>query len=118
MEKMVAYCGILCDQCPALIATQKNDEAELKKVAEEWSKSSPDKPPLKPEDVICDGCLVTNGRLFNYCLTCDVRKCGIEKGVENCAHCEEYVCDKLKKFFDMYPDPKNDLDEIRKNLKM
>ncbi|MGB2698523.1 MAG: DUF3795 domain-containing protein [Candidatus Zixiibacteriota bacterium] len=116
MEKMIAYCGLFCDQCPAFIATQKNDEVELKKVAEEWSKSSPDKPPLKPEDVLCDGCLATDGRIFNYCQTCEVRKCAIEKGMENCAHCEEYACDKLNKFLEMCPNAKKNLDEIRKDL--
>ncbi|MCK4356498.1 DUF3795 domain-containing protein [Candidatus Bipolaricaulota bacterium] len=25
MEKMIAYCGLICTNCPAYIATQKND---------------------------------------------------------------------------------------------
>jgi hypothetical protein len=27
---MIAYCGIICNKCPAYIATQKNDENEKK----------------------------------------------------------------------------------------
>ncbi|PIX31581.1 hypothetical protein COZ60_03745, partial [Candidatus Bathyarchaeota archaeon CG_4_8_14_3_um_filter_42_8] len=28
MEKMVGYCGIVCSDCPVLMATRKNDDAE------------------------------------------------------------------------------------------
>ena len=27
---------------------------------------------------------------------CPVRPCALEKGVENCAHCPEFICDKLQ----------------------
>jgi hypothetical protein len=45
------------------------------------------------ENVRCDGC-TSDGRLADK--NCPVRPCAIEKGVENCAHCDEYPCDKLK----------------------
>ena len=32
MDKMIAYCGIVCTECPAFEATQKNDDAKRKKV--------------------------------------------------------------------------------------
>ncbi|MCK4571680.1 DUF3795 domain-containing protein, partial [candidate division WOR-3 bacterium] len=37
MDKMIAYCGIICTECPAFLATQKDDDEERKKVAEMWS---------------------------------------------------------------------------------
>ena len=37
MDKMIAFCGINCNECKALIATQKNDKAMRKAVDEEWS---------------------------------------------------------------------------------
>ncbi|KPL04118.1 MAG: hypothetical protein AMJ90_01910 [candidate division Zixibacteria bacterium SM23_73_2] len=115
-DKMVAFCGICCTDCPAYIATQKDDEVEKRKVAEQWSKFSPEKPPLKPEEVECDGCFSISGRLFNYCKECQIRKCGLEKGVKNCAYCDEYLCDKLEKFFTQFPDVKKNLEEIRRSL--
>ena len=28
---------------------------------------------------------------------CEVRKCTIDRGLENCAYCEDYGCEKLQK---------------------
>ncbi|NIN00617.1 MAG: DUF3795 domain-containing protein [candidate division Zixibacteria bacterium] len=114
MEKMIAYCGLVCTECPAFIATQKNDDEERKKVAEKWSKDH--ETALKPEDINCDGCLVDSERLFNYCKVCEVRKCAKDKAVVNCAYCDDYGCEKLTKFFGMAPEAKTRLDELRKTL--
>jgi hypothetical protein len=112
MEKVIGFCGIVCDECPALLATQKNDDNERKRVAEQWSRQySAD---IKPEDVNCDGCLSESGRLFGYCKVCEIRKCGREKRVKNCAYCDEYACEKLNQFFVMAPNAKVTLEEIRK----
>ncbi len=45
---------------------------------------------MKPEYVNCDGC-TADGRLIEYCKICEIRNCAIEKGVENCAYCNECV---------------------------
>jgi len=89
---MIAFCGIVCNDCRVSIATQGNDRELKNKIARSWSTK---KEPLRPEDIECDGCLTTGQRLFGFCRTCDVRACGLEKGVENCAHCDEYPCAKL-----------------------
>ena len=112
MDKMIAYCGIVCTECPAFIATQQNDDAKRKKVAEMWSKQY--KMAVKLEDVNCDGCTSGSQKLLNYCSICEIRKCGQDKGVENCAYCVEYSCDKLTKFFTMAPQAKASLEKIRK----
>ena len=114
MEQMMAYCGLLCSECPAFIATQKNDDAERRKVAETWSKEF--KVDLKPEDINCEGCLVDAENVFNYCKVCEIRKCAKDKVVVNCAHCDDYGCEKLTKFFSAAPQVKPRLDEVRKNL--
>lgn len=114
MKKMIAYCGIICSGCPAFLATQKDDDNEKKKVAEMWSKQF--NAEFKPEDINCDGCLLESGRLFNYCRVCEIRKCGQEKGVKNCAYCDDYVCETLNKFIDNVPEAKTTLEEIRKTL--
>ena len=113
MDKMIAYCGIVCTECPAFIATQKNDDAKRKEVAEAWSKQY--KMSVKPEDINCDGCKTQGKRLIGYCNICQIRKCGQEKRVENCAYCDEYECEKLTKFFAMAPHAKASLEGIRKS---
>jgi len=115
MEKMIAFCGIICSECPALVATQENDNEKRKQVAELWSKMY--NSDIKSEEINCNGCMAKSGRLFRYCNVCEIRKCGQERHLKNCAYCEDYICEKLSSFFKMAgPDPKYNLEEIRKML--
>jgi len=112
---MIGMCGIICDDCPAYIATQKDNNEERKKIAEEWSS---DQYPLKPEDINCDGCLTVGKRLCKFCRDCETRRCGFEKGVKNCAYCDEFPCAKLEKHWELMEayEAKARLVEIRKSL--
>jgi len=114
MDKMIAYCGIVCTECPAFVATQKDDNAKRKEVAEQWAKQY--NMPIKPEDINCDGCKSLGSRIINYCNICEIRKCGREKQVENCAYCDDYACEKLTKFIAMVPHARTALEGIRKSL--
>ncbi len=115
MNNIIAFCGINCSECPAFIATQKNDENERKKVAELWNKEF--KANLEPKDINCLGCLTDTEQVFNYCKICEIRKCGKGKKVENCAHCVDYPCELLNKFLAQVPKAKNNLEEVRKTIK-
>ena len=114
MEKMIGYCGIICSACPVLIATQKNDDAERKRVAEIFTKQYGKG--YKPEDINCEGCTSDSSRIFSYCNVCEIRKCGREKYVKNCAYCPEYPCEKLSQLFSKYSKAEEILDEIRRGL--
>lgn len=114
MEKMIGYCGIICSDCPVLMATQKDDDAERKRVAEIFTRQYGKE--HKPEDVNCDGCISGSSRIFSYCNVCEIRKCGREKEVENCAYCVEYPCGKLSELFSKYSKAKETLDEVRRGL--
>ncbi len=39
-----------------------------------------------------------------------------ERGVDNCAYCDEYECEKLSGVFRTYPNAKPSLDTIRNNI--
>lgn len=111
MNEMVAFCGLLCNECGAFIATRDDDNEKRAEVAQLWSKQySVD---IKPEDINCDGCISDSERLFSHCRVCEIRKCGKQKNIENCAYCDEYACEKLEKFFQVVPDAKKRLDEIK-----
>lgn len=94
--KDLAYCGFDCEkECAIYKATKENDMQIKTQVAERWETSFGVK--IKPEDVACDGgCRATEGRLGYHCeYVCDVRKCGLERGVESCVLCEDFpTCDK------------------------
>jgi hypothetical protein len=114
MSKIIAYCGLVCTDCPAYIATQADDQAALEKVAaqwrEEWNVFN-----ITIASVICDGCL-DGGHKCSHCADCEIRACAVERGVINCAHCSDYTCEKIEGFFGFAPDARLVLDEIRRGL--
>ena len=110
MERIIACCGLSCNECPAYLATINHDQAAKEKIAEQWSKAYGTE--LKADDIYCKNCLNTAGQLFSYCKICEIRKCAMDKGHVNCGHCEDYACDKLKKFFEQAPEAKVALDVI------
>jgi len=68
---------------------------------------------MKEKAPLKDG---TAGRLFSGSTKCEIRKCAKAKGIENCAHCSEYACEKLEKFFATGPEAKAQLDMIRSRI--
>lgn len=116
MDEIIAYCGLDCLSCPIYIATRIQNKEKQKEKREEivqllkehygWD--------FKPEDITdCDGCTAENGRLFSGCKNCPIRKCAQQKGIANCAYCEEYVCKILEEFFANEPHSKKNLDKLR-----
>jgi len=114
MAKIISCCGLICSNCGAYIATQKNDMEGLKKVAEEWNKEY--HASFKPEDCVCDGCMAETGRVCSHGHVCDIRACGLQHQVVNCAYCPEYTCARLERFFASVPMAKATLEEVRASL--
>jgi len=112
MEKMIGFCGIVCSDCPVLIATHKNDDTERERVAEVFTKQYGRE--YKPEDINCDGCVSDSSRIFSYCGVCEIRKCGRERRVKNCGFCVDYPCERLSRLFVEYGKARETLDEMRR----
>ncbi len=112
MDKMIAYCGLNCAECEGFLATKNNDLELKKKIAEQWTKQFGH--PIKPEEINCAGCTDLKGAHIGYCSQCEVRACGIQHKVANCAACPEYGCEKLTKFWAMAPAAKANLEVLRK----
>ena len=129
MGEMLSYCGYRCDLC----AARSDDPGVRRKLVDGWRKYFGHQM-YTVENVRCDGCK-SNGRLADK--GCPVRPCAIEKAVENCAHCDEFPCDKLSRLMCSYEElverfgdiPEEDynlcmrmfvsvprLDEIRKSI--
>jgi hypothetical protein len=111
-ERIIAYCGIVCSECPAYIATQKNDDALRAETAKKWSEMF--KSDIKAADINCDGCPAESPRLFNYCAMCEIRKCAREKENSTCADCPKYSCKKLDDFLAHVPEARKVLEELRR----
>ncbi len=113
MSKVIAYCGLICNDCPAFVATEKNDEEQKQKISKEWS--SPDYE-VSPDEISCKGCNSGSEILLKFCKECEIRQCGIEKKMNNCAYCGEYPCSKLDVLFKNSPQNKEALDKVHKSL--
>ena len=99
---MMAFCGLECDECKALIATKNNDDALRAEVAQEWATLY--NAPIRPEHINCTGCR-SEGVKNYYCeQLCKVRKCNIERGLEHCGMCVDFACDKIGEILKFNPD--------------
>ena len=116
---MIAYCGLACRTCAIYLATREKDPKKKREMRAEIARKINElyKEKIGAEDVTdCDGCSSEGGRLFAGCKKCEIRKCARQKNVDNCAHCSEYPCERLKKFFVTEPDAKKRLDQIQSTL--
>jgi hypothetical protein len=117
-ERMIAYCGLICTECPAFIATQSDDRQALERVAAQWREEFSE-PAITADAIVCDGCLGA-GRLSGYCSTCEIRACAVDRlgllWTVNCAHCDDYACQKLEDFLGHVPEARALLDQIRSSL--
>ena len=104
MKKMIAYCGLVCSECPTFLATQDDDDKAREKTVELYAKEYGLH--IKPEEINCDCCGNEGGRLIGFCRTCKIRRCGISRGVDNCAGCADQPCEELMKFHEFSPKAK------------
>jgi hypothetical protein len=115
MDSMIAYCGLVCADCEAYIATQANDLETLEQLTAR-AREQFSMPELAVTSTMCDGCLSSSDRLCGYCYECAVRACGTERGVPNCASCDDYGCDKVQVIWGMAPQARATLDGLRATL--
>jgi hypothetical protein len=96
--KLVAYCGIDCAKCPAYRFPRLGEKLHLRRFFQWLLKRGMKSKGLNlPEgEVICDGCTTIDARCLKPCLSCAVRCCAMETGVENCAACPKFPCEQLQ----------------------
>ena len=87
MEKVIGYCGYNCGIC----AARSDDPVVRQKLVDGWRRIFGHQM-YTAENVKCDGCYGEK----RADLSCKVRPCVIAKGIENCAHCDQCPCAKLK----------------------
>jgi len=115
MAKILAYCGLDCEECEAYIATQKNDRAGLEATARKWSEQFGAKN-IDADRCICDGCSSGKRVSTAHAASCGIRLCASARGVTTCAHCPDYGCATLQGFFAFAPVLKDKLETIRKEI--
>ena len=111
-DRIIAFCGLVCTECPAYVATQAGDQKKLSQLAREWWSEGL---ALSPEDCLCSGC-IGGGLLASFVGQCKIRRCARDRGVETCGHCPDYPCRLLEETFRRSPQAKAVLDEIAAHL--
>jgi len=114
MPRMIAYCGLVCSNCPTFLATQNDDNVAREKTAAIYAEKYGFD--LKAEDINCDGCLTVGGRQIGFCQTCEIKQCCSERGLENCTLCDEQSCEKLINFHEFSPEAKACFDMLKRDI--
>jgi hypothetical protein len=92
---------------------REDDTARREETARKWSELY--RADIRPEQINCNGCKSEGARFF-HCDICDIRQCCSSKDVNNCALCEDYICDKLSAFIKLAPEAGAALEAIRNAL--
>lgn len=92
MQPILTRCGYRCDLCLAYKPNVEKNPANRQILSDGWHRYFGFR--LPPEVICCDGCMSENPKLIDQ--ACPVRPCVIERGLDNCSQCEQYVCEKLK----------------------
>lgn len=90
MREVLSRCGYRCDLCPAYEPNLKT-LADRQRISEGWLKYFGFR--IAPEEVGCVGCLNQGKHAYE---NCPVRPCVVQRGLQNCAHCDNFGCEKLQ----------------------
>jgi len=95
-KELIGACGIYCHSCDIYRAWKENDTELKQKIAENISKMVDKK--IDPKLIKCTGC---HGPIeTHWSENCEIMLCAIVKNVDMCALCDEFICEKLKKFYE------------------
>lgn len=87
-EQMISYCGYMCHLC----AAQSDDPAVRQRLVDGWRKYL-GLQRYTAENVRCVGCRREGPHAD---ISCEARPCAIARGVESCALCDDFPCQKLR----------------------
>jgi hypothetical protein len=102
MDPILTHCGYRCDLCLAYKPNVEKNPSNQQKLSDCWFKYFGFR--LPPEGILCDGCMAENPKLIDS--ACPVRPCVIARELDNCAQCEDYICEKLTQRLVVYEDIK------------
>jgi hypothetical protein len=98
MPEIVSRCGFRCDLCPAY-APNVDRFIGRQAVSDGWFRYFGFR--LPPEQIYCVGCIQEGQQLDK---DCQIRPCAFGRGLENCASCPDFDCDKMRSRVDAADD--------------
>ena len=103
-KKILAYCGLYCEQCSFKLAHDENDIKYLISIPNSFEFKE-----LTAYN--CQGCK------SDYCICgfCKMKPCASAKGIDSCADCEDFPCEHIVAFEnDGWPHHKDAIENLRK----
>jgi len=95
MEEIISRCGFKCSLCMIYKDNLKGEQDKIR-FRDILRKYYGDEVTL--EQCYCDGCIADDSENpIRINTECKIRPCVIEKGLENCAYCDQYPCSMLEK---------------------
>jgi hypothetical protein len=89
MKDLIGYCGYNCYLC----AARSDDIKVRQRLVNAWRKYLGHEM-YTAENVACEGCKSKNDKIADK--QCKARPCAKEKGLECCAQCDDFPCEKVK----------------------
>lgn len=105
----IAYCGLLCNECPVYIATKENNDSLKEKLATDYSNENMK---FSKEDMNCLGCRELSTKDSKMCGICTIRNCAEKKKVGNCGYCSDYPCSEINTYVGDESENRSRLDKI------
>ncbi len=88
-DRMIGYCGYNCYLCAA-----RSDDINIRqKMVDTWRKYLGHEN-YTAKNVACEGCKSKGDKIADK--ICKARPCARDKGLESCAQCDEFPCNKVK----------------------
>ena len=85
---LAGVCGVYCGACPVYRAWAEQDLGKLKALAASLGTTT--------DKLMCTGCRTPAAFCFGG--DCEIKTCAQERGVAFCPDCEDYPCDRIRRF--------------------
>ena len=109
-KKILSRCGYRCDLCLAYKDNIEKDDRR-DQLSDGWYRYFGILIPA--DEIYCEGCMTSDSLEVDLIdRNCPVRPCVLDKDIENCSDCEDYICKKLESRLVSYGDIAKDYDGI------
>lgn len=103
-KKMLAYCGLYCEQCSFKRAHDENNAEHLKDIPYKFVQKD-------LSEYNCGGCK----GYYCICGVCKIKPCASAKNIDSCADCKNFPCEHITAFEnDGMPHHKNAVENLNK----
>jgi hypothetical protein len=92
-NSVTSYCGISCQRCRYYVSPYGRTSSEKKLDNNNSTTQRAEK------DQICHGCFSENRLTHKRCEECKIRSCAVNRGIESCSDCSDYICETMISFF-------------------